>query len=366
MDRLHLEPARRLDRRREKRPRARKFVLGRRTRHRLKRSALRSSSLSVTHRARSLKTRFDISDAAAFVYVRQRIFCGATPDNRSRNTRIFRTCVLPVPAFALTHTDAAGSEACNCTRPCASVRRQTSTRRAFMSRSPPSCRLRWTTTPQPAPDGQTRRSHRRSPAAATGRYGVCGSSNRVMCVLRPSSVSAASAAMSGQSMSISCPGGSPPGRPDVAQATDRPRRHVRKSAFERDRSLQRQLRRKPAVDLLRIGRRARFVVRDDEALRSDVDPVCARGERERPARRLEHELSARLRNDESDIPAPLGFRLREPLRKAHEARQPERRDTRMRAILVENLPAPSEPRSVEYRSVKLPDAPWRNSKAPRE
>lgn len=55
--------------------------------------------------------RSAISDAPAFVKVRQRMFSGGTPPSNRRNTRAVRTCVLPVPADADSQTCTSGAAA---------------------------------------------------------------------------------------------------------------------------------------------------------------------------------------------------------------------------------------------------------------
>ena len=59
----------------------------------------------------SSKMRFAMLAAAALVKVRHRIFAGSVPSSSSRITRCASTWVLPEPALADTHADAAGSDA---------------------------------------------------------------------------------------------------------------------------------------------------------------------------------------------------------------------------------------------------------------
>ena len=78
------------------------------------RLSVSSSSLHTAQWLRRSVTRKDISAAAARVKVRHKIFSGFTPANNKRVTRLVRIVVLPEPAEALTHTDAAGSDAARC------------------------------------------------------------------------------------------------------------------------------------------------------------------------------------------------------------------------------------------------------------
>ena len=75
------------------------------------RSLRSSASDNIDHLPNRRNKRFCISEAAAFVYVRQRMFCGSTPSNNNRATRSVRTRVLPDPAFAVSHVFNCGSAA---------------------------------------------------------------------------------------------------------------------------------------------------------------------------------------------------------------------------------------------------------------
>ena len=107
VDGLHLEAAGRLDGDGEQLPRPLHLV-GRWARGRAARRACASGSprRPVTHSASRANTRLDISAAAAFVYVSARMRSGGVPPSSRRSTRMVSTCVLPVPALALTQAEA--------------------------------------------------------------------------------------------------------------------------------------------------------------------------------------------------------------------------------------------------------------------
>src|SRR3984893_11258552 len=118
VDRLHLEAARCLDRRREEPPRgsAARVRLRRRVSAfaAARRAASRSSSVPSSRRTHSrsvFKTWFAMWAAAALVKVRQRMRAGGTPARSNRIARWASTWVLPEPALAATQAEAAGSEA---------------------------------------------------------------------------------------------------------------------------------------------------------------------------------------------------------------------------------------------------------------
>ena len=71
-------------------------------------SARSSASAFIAHAPRLPKRRFCISAAAAFVYVKHKIFCGGHPANNNRATRLVSTRVLPEPAFADTQVEFTG------------------------------------------------------------------------------------------------------------------------------------------------------------------------------------------------------------------------------------------------------------------
>ena len=74
-------------------------------------ASLRLASSRPVHDANVSNTRAAILAAAVLVKVRQSRPDGAAPARRSRSTRWVSTWVLPEPALAETHAEAAGSEA---------------------------------------------------------------------------------------------------------------------------------------------------------------------------------------------------------------------------------------------------------------
>src|SRR6185437_8923006 len=82
----------------------------------------------------------DISAAAAFVYVRQRMRSGGALASNNRVTRLASVCVFPAPALAETHAECFGSAAAR-TGSCALI---------------PPRPIRWPTIRGPAPDDRNR------------------------------------------------------------------------------------------------------------------------------------------------------------------------------------------------------------------
>ena len=107
VDRLDLQPARRLQRPGEEPPRARA------SRRRVGARPCSSSIVarrarrpaSIVHSPSVSKTRRAISAAAILVKVRQRIAAGSAPASSRRMTRCVSTCVLPEPALAMTQAE---------------------------------------------------------------------------------------------------------------------------------------------------------------------------------------------------------------------------------------------------------------------
>ena len=101
VDGLHLQPARRLQRRARTAAAPARAAPRRRSRRSM--SSIVSSSAassSAIHSASRSNTRFAMLAAAALVKVMQRIFAGSTPRSSSRITRCASTWVLPEPALA--------------------------------------------------------------------------------------------------------------------------------------------------------------------------------------------------------------------------------------------------------------------------
>ena len=108
MDGLHLQAARRLQRRGEQPPRQRARAASTGTFEVARIAASSAASSSAIHSASRSNTRFAMLAAAALVKVMQRIFAGSTPSSSRRITRCASTWVLPEPALAATHADVPG------------------------------------------------------------------------------------------------------------------------------------------------------------------------------------------------------------------------------------------------------------------